>query len=135
MKTFKEFANRKERQSKKQLKIVKKLLESQGLQVKDHLDDDDPYLFLQKTNDSVSFGGIRIYKIGEQMAFRIQKQESTHPFGQAYPINIEEMFNDLMNDHHKPEEAGKQVIKYVVEEVKRFFDKTAEAEKDLKKCS
>jgi hypothetical protein len=54
--------------------------------------------------------------------------EKTHPFGKAYQLNLEEMFGDLLADHRNPEEAGKQVIKAVTEEVKKFFDKTASAE-------
>jgi hypothetical protein len=83
-------------------------------------------------NQNVTFDGIRIYKIGDKIAYRIQKEENTQPFGKAYPLDIEDMFNDLMSDHHKPEEAGKEVVKAVVNEVKRFFVQSAEAEKDLR---
>lgn len=133
METFVEFVDKKEREAKQHLKIVKKLLESQGMKVSDHLKADDPYLFLfNPTENNVSFEGIRIYKIGSTLAFRIQKEEETHPFGRAYPLDIEEMFNDLLVDHHKPEEAGKRVIKAVRDEMVEFFKKTSEAEKDLR---
>jgi hypothetical protein len=130
--TFLEFVDKKEREGKKHLKIIKKLLESQGIKVAAHLDEEDPYIFMWNPNQNVTFDGIRIYKIGEQIAYRIQKEENTQPFGKAYPLDIEDMFNDLMSDHHKPEDAGKEVVKAVVEEVKRFFAQSAEAEKDLR---
>lgn len=132
METFIEFVDKKEREAKKHLKIVKKLLESQGMKVADHLKEDDPYIFVSNPGQNITFDGIRLYKIGSQLAFRIQKEEKTHPFGKAYPLPIEDMFNDLMSDHHKPEVAGKKVIEAVTEEVKRFFIKSAEAEKDLR---
>lgn len=132
MQSFFEFVDKKERESKRHLKIIKKLLESQNIKIGDHLDADDPYIFMHSPDKNVTFDGIRIYQIGSQIAFRIQKEENTQPFGKAYPLNIEDMFNDLLSDHHKPEEAGKKVISAVIEEVKRFFNKSAEAERDLR---
>lgn len=130
--SFKGFLDSKDREAKKQLKIVKKLLESKKMKVKDFLEEDDPYVFLYAPSKDVSFDGIRIYKIGNQLAFRVQKEAQTHPFGRAYPLDIEAMFNDLLSDHHKPEKAGEAVIDAVIEEIGRFFKKSAEAEKALR---
>jgi hypothetical protein len=132
MKTFCEFVDRKEREGKRHLRIVKKLLESHGMKVTSHLDADDPYIFLWNPDKKISFDGVRIYKIGTQMAFRVQKEEKTHPFGRAYPLDIEEMFNDLMSDHHDPDKAGKEVVRAVIEEVNAFFKGSKDAEKDLR---
>jgi len=129
---FQEFVDKKEREAIKQLSIVKKLLESQEMKVKNYLKEDDPYIFLVNPLKNTFFDGIRIYKIGDSLAFRVQKEEKTHPFGTAYPLDIEEMFNDLLSDHHKPEDAGKKVINAVTNEVKRFFEKSYKAEKDLR---
>lgn len=132
MKSFNEFVDHKEREGKRHLRIVAKLLESQGFSVKDHLSNDEPYVFMAAPEKNVSFDGIRIYKIGSQLAYRIQKEEKTHPFGKAYQLNIEDMFDDLLSDHQEPESAGKEVVKAVTEEVKKFFTKTAAAEKELR---
>ena len=132
MKSFVEFVDHKEREGKRHLRIVKKLLETQGFKVKDHLGSEEPYIFMTAPEKNVSFDGIRIYKIGSQLAYRIQKEEKTHPFGKAYQLNIEEMFDDLLADHRQPETAGKEVVKAVTEEVKKFFLKTAAAEKELR---
>ena len=129
---FQEFVDKKEREAIKQLNIVKKLLESQEMKVKSYLKEEDPYIFLVNPLKNTFFDGIRIYKIGDSLAFRVQKEEKTHPFGTAYPLDIEEMFNDLLSDHHKPEVAGKKVINAVSNEVKRFFEKSHKAEKDLR---
>lgn len=128
---FVEFIDKKEREAKKQLKIIEKILLQHDIKVKDHLDDDDPFLFVYNPKKSTFFEGIRIYKVGDQIAFRVQKEEKTEPFGRAYPMNIEEMFEDLITDH-KPDEAAKRIMIAVTTEVKKFFERSSIAEKDLR---
>lgn len=132
METFHQFLNKKDREARKHLEIINKLLESNDFKVKNHLKDDEPYIFVYNPIKHASFDGIRIYKIGSQLAYRIQKEENTHPFGRAYQINVEDMFNDILSDHSKPDEAGKEVAKSIVNEVKKFFEKSADMEKDLR---
>jgi len=128
---FVEFLDKKEREAKKQLKIIEKVLLKNGMNVKDHLDDDDPYIFVSNPKKSTFFEGIRIYKVGDQIAFRVQKEEKTEPFGTAYPMNIEEMFEDLISEY-KPEEAAKKIMLAVTTEVKKFFERSSLAEKELR---
>jgi hypothetical protein len=128
---FIEFIDKKERETKKQLKIIEHILLAHGMNVKSHLDDDDPYLFVYNTKKNTFFEGIRIYKVGDQISFRVQKDEKTEPFGRAYPMDIEEMFEDLVTDY-KPEEAGRKIMSAVTTEVKKFFDRSAIAEKELR---
>jgi len=131
MQKFIEFIDKHQRESKKQLGILKKLFEMQDYKVSDHIKDEDPFIFVHSPV-SLTFEGIRIYKIGDQLAFRVQKEEDTHPFGRAYPIDIEDMFDDLMSEMHNPDKAGKEVAKAVISEIKRFFEKSSEAEKELR---
>jgi hypothetical protein len=132
VKQFLEFIDRKQRDAKKHLKLVEKLLSKNGMQVYSHLDEEEqPYIFV-KSPKKVSFDGVRIYEIGEMIAYRIQKEEKTHPFGKAYLLDIEDMFNDFMSENMKEEEAGKKVIESVVEELQKFFVKSAKAEQDLR---
>jgi hypothetical protein len=132
--SFGEFVDKKKRESLRQLLLVKQLLEHSGLKVENFLDTedtDDPYVFCFMPAKNGSFDGIRIYKIGEEIAFRIQKENKTHPYGSAYPLPIEEMFHDfLIDDGADQKKAGEKVIKAVVKEVRRFFDKSVEAEKE-----
>jgi hypothetical protein len=128
---FIEFIDKKERETKKQLKIIEHILLAHEMNVKSHLDDDDPYLFVYNTKKNTFFEGIRIYKVGDQISFRVQKDEKTEPFGRAYPMDIEEMFEDLVTDY-KPEEAGRKIMAAVTTEVKKFFDRSAIAEKELR---
>ena len=102
------FGNKKVRKGKKQLAVVKKVLEEQGMSVQDHLGDDDPYLFVKNpTNKKTSFAGVRIYKIGENIAYRIQKEEKTHPYGKSYQLDLEDMFNDFMTgEGYQPQDQS-----------------------------
>jgi hypothetical protein len=128
---FIQFIDRKERESKKQLKIIEHILAKHGMKVKDHLDDDDPFLFVYNPKKNTFFDGIRIYKIGDQIAFRIQKEEKTEPFGKAYGMDIEDMFTDLLTDHH-PHKAGERIMQAIITEVKKFFERSSLAEKELR---
>jgi hypothetical protein len=132
MEQFVEFIDRKQREAKKHLKLVERLLRKSGLQVEGHLDADDPYVFLQSPNKKLSFDGVRIYEIGTMIAYRIQKERNTEPYGKAYLLDVEDMFNDYMSENMKEEEAGKKVIESVVREMKKFFDKSADAEQEAK---
>lgn len=130
-KSFGEFVDKKKRESIKQLTILKQILEQGGMNVDNFLnsDSDEPYIYCVSPTKNGSFDGVRIYKVGDQIAFRVQKESKTHPYGSAYPLPIEDMFNDFLSDEgtnqHK---AGKKVMESVISEIKRFFEKSLEAE-------
>jgi hypothetical protein len=97
-------------------------------------EDHEPYVFCHNPSKNSSFDGVRIYKIGTDLAFRIQKESKTHPYGAAYPLPIESMFNDFLSDEGIDEsQAGKKIIESVGKEIKKFFDKSAEAERNDRK--
>ena len=105
------------------------------MQVENYLENssDDPYIFCHAPQKTGGFDGIRIYKIGNEIAFRIQKENRTHPYGTAYPLPIEEMFHDFIGDKDVDQlKAGKKVIDAVVKEIRGFFDKSIEAESSLR---
>lgn len=130
-KSFKEFIDKKQRDATHQLKTIKKLLEKNGFTVESHLTKDDPYVFLYSNNDQLSFGGVRIYKIGSTIAYRVQKENITHPYGASYSLNVEEMYNDLLSEYGDEEKAGKIVINSVVAEFIAFFKKSHKSERQL----
>ena len=133
-KSFGEFVNKKKRDSIKHLTIIKKMLEQGGMKVEDFIDadsDDEPYIFCVNSTKNGSFDGVRIYEIGGQCNFRVQKENKTHPYGSAYPLPIEEMFNDFLSDEGTDQKkAGKKVMEAVNKEIKRFFEKSLESERD-----
>lgn len=131
--TFLEFVDRKQRETVKQLEIVKGILRHNDMQVASfiHSKYDDPYLFVYNPTGGTHFG-IRIYKIGEQLAYRIQRREKTHPYGQAYPLDIETIWDDLRSDGKDTKETVMEIIKSVGDEVKEFFKHSAKASKELR---
>lgn len=132
MEQFLEFVDRKQREAKKHLHLIERLLRKGGMQVASHLEDEEPFVFVKSPTHKVSFDGLRIYEIGEMIAYRVQKEEKTQPYGKAYLLDIEDMFNDYMSENIKEDEAGKKVIESVVAELKKFFQKSAEAEQESK---
>ena len=133
MKTFEfsEFLDHKKRQAKKHLKIIKKLLEQGGFQVKESLDENDGvYLFVHNPRKNLSFDGVRVYEIGGKLAYRIQKENSTQPYGAAHAIPVDDMFEDLLGeDGMKDEDIGQEIMTSIINELKSFFNKSYEAEK------
>jgi len=128
---FYEFVDAKQRKAKKHLELVKQLLERGGFQIVDKLEErNDPYIFVFNPEGNLSFEGVRIYEIGGDIAYRIQKEADTHPYGKAYSIPIEKMFNDLLGeDEMNDEKMAEEIAKSVIGEVKDFFKKSYDAEK------
>ena len=131
MKSFLEFVDKRTRESKKQLDILKRVLEKGGMSVVDFSEEEDPHLFL-KGSKNLSFEGVRIYKIGGEIVFRVQKEENTHPYGKAYSLQVEEMYDDILSDEMDEEKAGKEVIKSISEEMRKFFNRSDKAEKEIR---
>lgn len=131
MKSFLEFVDKRIRESKKQLDILKRVLEKGGMSVVDFSEEEDPHLFL-KGSKNLSFEGVRIYKIGGEIVFRVQKEENTHPYGKAYSLQVEEMYDDILSDEMDEEKAGKEVIKSISEEMRKFFNRSDKAEKEIR---
>ena len=131
-KLFLEFVDRKQREAKKHLKLIEQLFRKNGMEVYGHIEkEDDPYIFV-KSPKKLSFDGIRIFEIGNMVAYRVQKQEKTQPYGKSYMLGVEDMFNDFLSENMSEEEAGKKVIESVVEEIKTFFERSGKAESEIK---
>ncbi len=131
--SFDEFIDKKAREGRRHLHIIRDVLHKGGLKVADyteHREDDDPYVFLYNPESGSSFRGVRIYNIGDGVAFRIQREEKTQPYGSAYSLKIPDMFNDLVEDMDQ-EKAGKKVMEYIIKEMQRFFVKSGRVENEL----
>lgn len=128
---FSDFVDRKERTSRKHLELVKQMLEQSGFRIVDKMKTrNEPHLFVFNPQNNLSFDGVRVYEIGGDIAYRIQKEATTEPFGKAYPIPVEKMFEDLMGeDDMDDEQIGKEIIKSVISELKEFFEKSYDAER------
>ena len=109
MKQFLEFIDRRQREAIRHLKLVEKMLKKNGMDVRSFLEEDEPYIFV-KTTEDVSFEGIRIYEIGNSLAYRVQKEPETHPYGTAYSLNLEDMFSDFMSDNINEDQAARKFM-------------------------
>lgn len=128
---FLEFVDRKQREAIKHLGLMEKLFQRSGMQISAYLEDDDPYIFVKSPDGRLSFDGVRVYEIGGMIAYRVQREQKTEPFGKSYLLDVEDMFNDFMSENMKEEDAGQKVIESVISEIKKFFDKSAKAEQEL----
>ena len=131
METFLEFVNKRRRDGKRHLTILEKVFKHGKLPAKSFMDEDTPYIYLMAPNDERSFGGVRVYQVGDTIAYRVQKQEHTEPFGRPYLLDLDEMYEDFMMDDIKEEEAAKRIVQAVADELTRFFRKSKEAEEDF----
>ena len=111
---FHKFVDKKDREALEHLKIIKKVLEKHHMEVSDHLDGEEPYLFVKDSDRNCSFDGVRLYVIGDDVAFHIQKEADTHPFGKAYGLDVEGMYFDLISDKMDEDKAGVAVARVLL---------------------
>jgi hypothetical protein len=130
MNKFSVFLDKKNRESKKQLNLLGEALTKNGFKIEKFLKEThDPYIFVF-SDKSLSFEGVRIYKINEIFAFKVQYQKDTHPYGTAYDLEVENFFNDYMSEGLNPEESVKKTVTALVQEMKSFFKRSFEMEND-----
>jgi hypothetical protein len=125
---FSSFLEIKNKNTIKELKILKEIL-SKNFEIKSFLKLEDPYIFV-KSNKDLEFEGVRIYKIGSNWAYRIQNESDSEPYGKAYPLNVEEMFQELIPDNTE-EEAGEFIAKSLIEEFNNFFSISYKIQNEL----
>lgn len=132
MNNFQNFVNKKSKVTRRQLGILEKVLKLGGFSTRSFIESENPYIFIKSTDDKLSFGGIRMYKIGEHIAFRVQNAESTHPYGKAYSIPVEELYNDIVSEEANEEHAAQEVMKSISQEIRNFFKKNVAASSEIK---
>ena len=126
---FSSFLDKKSNEAKRQLKILRDIMSESDIKVEDFIEGKDPYLFVPNTEKDLDFG-VRIYKVGSELAYRIQRRKDTQPYGEAYPLNLESCFSDLVSDMDE-EEAAEKIKKAVVNDLKLFFKKSSEAHDEI----
>lgn len=125
---FSSFIDIKNKQTIKQLNILKEIL-SKEFEISPYLENDNPYIYL-KAKKETPFQGVRIYKIGSNWAYRIQNESETEPYGKAYPLDLEKMFEEIIPDMSE-EEAGGVIADALIEEFNIFFEKSAKLDKEF----
>jgi tRNA threonylcarbamoyladenosine modification (KEOPS) complex Pcc1 subunit len=127
---FSSFLDKKNKQAIRELGIVRDILGEGDLKVEDFLKSESPYLFVNCSEDGLDFEGVRVYKIGSSLAYRVQKENKTEPYGEAYSLDLEDLFGDLVSDMSE-EKAAEEIKKAVVEEFKNFFSRSSRAQEEL----
>jgi hypothetical protein len=127
---FSSFLDKKNKQAVRELGIIRDILAEGEFKVEDFLKEESPYIFVNCTDGGLDFEGVRVYKVGSNLAYRIQKENKTEPYGSAYSLGIEDLFSDLISDMSE-DEAADEIKKAVVEEFKNFFQKSSKAQDEL----
>jgi hypothetical protein len=131
---FFDYINRNALGAKRKLKIIHNILKLNKIKNKMFLDVDDPFLFVYSTEPECEFEGIRIYSIGRNIAFKIQNRIDTHPYGKAYLLDFENIFNTFMSEKGADEEKiGEKVAHTLIDEIKRFFKMSSDAQNKIEK--
>lgn len=136
MATFGDFLYKKERDNKENLRLLGLIFKKSGFKVKSGLGDGhSPYVFIYKPSglskavDDLSFDGVRLYFLGEVLAYRPQMRHNSQPFGEAYNMDVTGMFRDLMAEGDK--KAGLKVIHYIIQELRDFFIQSGKADQEM----
>lgn len=131
MKTFLEFTFAKHKETEERLKLVKKILEKDGMRVDDFFDDGKPYIFCFNPLNNLDFEGIRIFENGKTMSFQVCKTKDTLPYGIARSLDINDLFNQICETEEDKKEATETLIKEVSKEIRKFFRQSKMAEDEL----
>jgi len=123
---FLSFLDIKNKKIIEQLEILEKIL-SKKFKVDSFLQNESPYVFVYSQEENLPFQGVRIYKVGSNWAYRIQNENETQPYGKAYPLKLEEIYEDLVADSQE-KDVGEIIANALIEEFENFFKKSSEAE-------
>lgn len=127
---FASFLEKKSEESKKQLEIIRDVLVEGEFEISDFTKERDPYIFCKSNKQDLDFEGIRIYKIGSSIAYRIQNESQTEPYGKAYSLNVEKAFENLISDMNE-EKAAERIKKLIIQELNSFFEESQKAQEKI----
>lgn len=135
MMKFNEYIDRTDDETTKRLNTIRKALQRGGYRVQDFaLKDQDPHIFVYALPKVATFEGIRIYLLGDILAFKAQKKVETEPYGKAYTFAIQDMYDDMVleyGDSPDKELPVKKTILKMADELRMFFVKSKTAEESL----
>ena len=135
MMKFNEYIDRTDDETTKRLNLIRKALQRGGYRVEDFaLKDQDPHIFVYALPKVATFEGIRLYLLGDILAFKVQKKINTEPYGKAYTFSIQEMYDDMLMEYGDSEDKDKPIKKTILkmaDELRMFFVKSKTAEESL----
>jgi hypothetical protein len=140
MLTFLEYSiHRVREQQPKKLKLLLQAIKAAGLVAIDHTDNEkDPHIFLKAFPQPEEFDGVRVYILGHIVAFRVQKNEGTSPYGKAYLLDMQKIYEDLLeeedpNTEEEKRETLKKLVRKIGDKIRNFWkDSIKDEEEQLK---
>lgn len=134
MKTYLEFYNILKQEKQEDLETLMFVLRKDGLRVEDFSElDENPYIYCYNPLEDTSFQGVRIYKHGDILAFKVAKFPDSQPYGAAYSIDLQGMYDALIEEKKEKKDALKELCKKVSAEMRKFFRKSKVAEDKIVK--
>lgn len=133
MKVFKEYHDQVHFDIMNKLQLVKKVFEKCGFRVDDFTKEDSPYVFLYAPLQNLSFKGVRVYFIGDNLGFRVAKMPETLPYGTAYSLHFQDVFDEILDNSGKNSDKEKtkllrEFCKVIGDQMRKFFKDTKKAE-------
>ena len=136
MKTFLEFFTAMDSQAPDNLGMLTIIFRNDGLKVHEFIDDkSDPYIYIFNPLDDLSFQGVTMYKKGNILAYRAQRYEDSQPYGAAYNIDMQGLYEDLLYKEKDKKKAIEILCKTLCKKMREFFRKTKKAEDDILKSN
>lgn len=131
---FNEYVDRHQFMSKKNLRLLAKVLEKDGLEVEDFTHDTpDPYIFVYAFPKAITYLGVRFFMHGDILAFKTQKKPETQPYGESYELDLQTMLVDIYENEDDKSEKNitKVLIQLIGKEIRNHFKKAKKAEEEI----
>ena len=86
----------------------------------------DPHIWVQAHSKPEEYDGIRVYLLGDICAFRVQKMKNTEPYGKSYSLDLQQMFDDILDDMGSKakdhmNEAVDKLIAEISARIRKFY--------------
>jgi len=76
---------------------------------------------------------VTVYKKGDILAFRAQRYEDSQPYGAAYNIDMQGIYDDLLYNEKDKKKALATLCKKLCKNMRDFFRKSKKAEDEVLK--
>jgi hypothetical protein len=138
MKTFLEYQlHRVKDYEPKRLHNLFQALQKGGLVAVDLTNEpNDPHIWVQAHPKPEEYDGIRVYLLGNICAFRVQKMKNTQPYGKSYSLDLQQMFDDILDDMGEEasddmNKAVEKLIEEVGDRIRKFYIDSIRDEEDF----
>lgn len=120
MSIFSDYLKSRNYSGRRKLAIFAEVMRRADLHVIPRFDGAEPHLFVSRGPDRT---GVRIYEIGDRLAFRVQDLPDGEPHGRAFGIDVQRLFEEIIEeiDDKTPENAAWLLLGELGNAMKSFF--------------